>query len=110
MFATVSNLRPSSLPLTADFEEDAVRRNSLAITEFVRSALSEARHRFGWPRYLIDQSSNNDETIVVLSEAFMSEFVTKYPWAPETLLSCLNFTYSDQLTILSECEKLLATK
>jgi hypothetical protein len=84
------------------------RENSRAINRFVRRALHQPGHMFGWRKYLIDRAAENDQTLEVLSEAFDLPSIASNPSAIETVWHCLNLAYSDQLAVKSECEKLLA--
>jgi hypothetical protein len=101
-------LTPVALPLTSEFEGEAIRQNSLAITNFVQTSLQQAKPMFGWPKYLIDQVADNNDTVEVLSNAFTPSAIANDQSIAETFLHCLNFVYTDQLNLLSECEKLLA--
>ena len=96
------------LPLALDFDGVAVRENSLAITSFVQGALHQPGPMSGWPKYLIDQVADNNDTVEVLSKAFGFPSIAEDPDVTESFLYCLNFVYTDQLHLLSECEKLLA--
>jgi tRNA pseudouridine-54 N-methylase len=85
-----------------------VRENSRTINRFVRRALHQPGHMFGWKKYLIDRAAENKEIIEVLSKAFDLPSIASSPSAIETVWHCLNLAYSDHLAVKSECEKLLA--
>ena len=101
-------LKSLTQPLTFDLEGEILRENSVEITRFIKQSLYRRRNMPDRQKHLIHEAADNNEAIEVLSRAHELPAFASDPANIEIVTHCLNLAYAYQLTLLSECERVVA--